>query len=89
MNSWKQALIWGSLGAGTLLVVTGRRPAGLVVAGVGLAVLASEYPEKFEELWEQAPDYLDRGAKIVASLSRMAERLAEEAPRGLSAITSR
>lgn len=90
MPSWKQALVYGSIGAGALLLLTGRRPAGLVLAGVGLATLATEYPEKFEELWEQAPEYLDKGAQIVQALTRMGERLAEEAShRGLTAISSR
>lgn len=88
MPSWKQAVVYGSIGAGALLLLTGRRPAGLVLAGVGLAALASEYPEKFEEMWEAAPDYLDKGAQIMQSLSRMGERLAEEAShRGLRAIS--
>lgn len=90
MPSWKQALVYGSIGAGALLLLTGRRPAGLVLAGVGLATLATEYPEKFEELWEQAPEYLDKGAQIMQALTRMGERLADEAShRGLTAIGSR
>jgi hypothetical protein len=87
MPSWKQALVYGSIGAGALLLLTGRRPAGLVLAGVGLAALASEYPEKFEELWEAAPEYVEKGARIVQTLSRMGERLAEGASyRGLRAV---
>jgi hypothetical protein len=77
MNNWKRALIFGSLGAGAFLFATGRRPVGLAVAGVGLATLAAEYPEKFEQLWEQAPEYLSRGNQIVTAVSRMLERYAE------------
>jgi len=44
-------------------------------------VLASEYPDKFEELWEDAPEYLERGIKIFNSMSRVAEHLAEEGAR--------
>ena len=77
MNNWKRALIFGSLGAGAFLIATGRRPVGLVVAGIGVATLAAEYPEKFERLWEQAPEYLSRGNQIVTAVSRMLERYAE------------
>ena len=75
--NWKRALIFGSLGAGALLFFTGRRPAGMIMAGVGLATLASEYPDKFEQLWERAPEYLSRGNQIVTAVSRMVERYAE------------
>ena len=77
MNNWKRALIFGSLGAGAFLIATGRRPVGLAIAGVGVATLAVEYPEKFERLWEQAPEYLSRGNQIVTAVSRMLERYAE------------
>lgn len=79
MQNWKRAVVIGSLGAGALLLIKGNRPAAIAMSTVGLAVLASEYPEKFEEIWEQAPDYIYRGTQIFATLSRIAERLAEEA----------
>lgn len=77
MKPWKRALIFGSLGAGAVLFATGKKPVGLVVAGVGLATLAMEYPERFERIWEQAPEYLSRGNQIVTAVSRMLERYAE------------
>ncbi len=81
MSNLKRVVIFGSLGAGTLLLLTGKRPAGLALATVGLATLASEYPEKFEAIWENAPEYVNRGAKIFATLSQIAERVAEEGTR--------
>jgi len=77
MNNWKRALVFGSLGAGAILIAMGRRPVGLVVAGVGVATLAMEYPGKFEQVWEEAPEYLSRGNQIVTAVSRMLERYAE------------
>lgn len=77
MSKWKRALVFGSLGVGAVLLITGRRPAGVAAATVGLAVLAAEYPEQFERAWEQAPDYLYRGTQIFSSISRMMERFAE------------
>jgi len=78
MTSWKKALIFGSLGAGTVLLLTGKRPAGLALATVGVATLAMEYPEKFEEIWKQTPEYIDRGTRLVNNLTQAAERLAEQ-----------
>jgi hypothetical protein len=81
MTSWKRALVLGSLGAGAILVVARKRPAGIAVATVGLAILAAEYPEKFEQIWEHAPDYVTRGVQIFQTLSQIAERFAHEAQR--------
>jgi hypothetical protein len=79
MTNWKKALIFGSIGAGAVLFFTGRRPAGLATATVGLAVLAAEYPETFEGVWENAPEYVTRGVQIFQTLSQIAERFAEQA----------
>jgi len=85
MLNWKKALVIGSLSAGALMLIKGRRPAGLICASVGLAVLAAEYPERFETIWENAPEYVARGTQIFTTLSRLAERFGEEAERrGLS-----
>ena len=81
MQGWKRAVVFGSLGAGALLLVSGRKAPGMVVAAAGLAVLASEHPEAFETLWQDAPAYIDRGVRIFSALSAIGERVAEEAAR--------
>ncbi|MGZ4817174.1 MAG: hypothetical protein ACXVZJ_01040 [Terriglobales bacterium] len=81
MPNWRKALVIGSLSAGALMFIKGHRPAGVALATVGLAVLAAEYPEKFESVWENAPDYIYRGTQIFSTLSRIAERFADEAGR--------
>ena len=81
MPKWKKALVIGSLSAGALMFIKGRRPAGIALATVGLAVLAAEYPDKFETAWGQAPEYVYRGTQIFSTLLRMTERFAEEASR--------
>ncbi len=79
MKTWKKAAIIGSLGAGAVLVITGRRPAGIIASTVGLALLAGEYPETFERIWEHAPEYVTRGVQIFQTLSQIAERFAQQA----------
>ncbi len=84
MKNWKKAVVFGSLAAGALLVATGKRPAGIAAATVGLAILASEYPERFETIWEHGPEYVSRGIQIFQTLSQIAERFAQQAQqRGL------
>ena len=64
-----------------MLIITRRRPLGMAFAAGGLALLASEYPEKFETVWENAPDYLQKGMQIFATLQKLSEGVAEEAER--------
>ena len=77
MENWKKAVIFGGIGAGAVLFATGRRPAGLILAGIGAATLASEYPERLQQLWERAPEYMDRGNELMAAISRIAQRVSE------------
>jgi hypothetical protein len=81
MQNWKKALVFGSIGAGALLILSGRRSAGMAFAAGGLAVLASEYPEKFEGIWENAPDYLHKGMEIFATLQKVGADIAGETQR--------
>ena len=81
MPNWKKTLVFASLGAGVVLLATGRRGAGMGFAAAGLTILASEYPEKFEAVWESAPDYLQKGMQIFGALQKLGEGFLEEAER--------
>ena len=81
MQNWKKAVVFGGLGAGAVLFFIGKRPVGIALAAGGLAVLASEYPEKFEDIWENAPEYVGKATQIFATLSKLSERFSEEAER--------
>lgn len=81
MQGWKRAVVFGSLGAGALLLLGGRKAPGMIMAAAGLAALASEYPDAFETVWQDAPVYIDRGVRIFSALSAIGERVAEEAAR--------
>jgi len=81
MQNWKKVAVFGAIGAGAALILTGRRPLGLAFAAGGLALLASEYPEKFEGLLEDAPDYLSKGMEIFATLKKVGEGFVEDAER--------
>ena len=81
MQNWKKALVFGSIGAGAVLIATRKRPVGIALTAGGLALLASEYPEKFEAVWENAPDYISRATQIFAVISKISERFAEQAER--------
>jgi hypothetical protein len=79
MENWKRALLAGSAGASAIMFLKGKRAAGIVLAGVGLATLASEYPEKFAAFRERLPGYIERGTSFLDVVARAGERLAEVA----------
>ncbi len=77
MENWKRALIYGAFGAGAFLLLTGRKTPAAVLAGVGLAALASEHPEKVQQIWENAPEYVNRGTQVLNMVSAFLDRLSE------------
>jgi len=77
MENWKRAVIAGSVGAATLLLLKGKRPAAVLVGGVGLAVLASEYPDQFEKIREELPSYVRQGAKFLDLAMQIGGRIEE------------
>jgi hypothetical protein len=81
MQNWKKAVVCSAVGAGAVLALSGRRNLGIASVAGGLALLASEYPERFEAIWESAPEYVNRANQIFATLSRLSEKFAEDAER--------
>lgn len=81
MDSWKKAAVLGSFGAAAMLFMKRRFPAGVLATGVGLAVLASEYPEKFEQIRRSMPDYFERGMQVMEMAASAGRRISAAASR--------
>ena len=81
MDAWKKALVAGSIGIATVLFLKKNYPAGILASGIGLAVLAAEYPEKFEKVRRSLPDYIDRGMQVMEMAARAGRRITEAAGR--------
>jgi hypothetical protein len=81
MDSWKKAVVMGSIGAAAFLFMKRKYPAGVLATGVGLAVLASEYPEKFERVKRSLPEYFDRGMQVMEMAAKAGKRITEAAGR--------
>ena len=77
MENWKRAVIAGSAGAAAVLLLKGKRPAGVLVAGVGLAVLASEYPDAFERIREEIPSYVQQGTRFLDLASKIGSKIGQ------------
>lgn len=81
MENWKKAAVLGSIGAAAVLFMKKRYPAGVLATGVGLALLASEYPEKFEQVRRAMPDYFERGMQVMELAARAGKRITDAAGR--------
>jgi hypothetical protein len=79
MENWKRGLLAGAAGLSVIFLLKGNRTGALLFGGVTLATLASEYPEKFAEIRSNLPDYVERGAAFLDTVTRAGERLAEVA----------
>lgn len=77
MDNWKKAAIVGSISAAAILFMKKRYPAGVLATGVGLVVLASEYPEKFEKVRRSLPEYFDRGMQVMEMAGRAGRRITD------------
>ena len=81
MDSWKKAAVLASIGAGAILFMKKRYPAGVLATGVGLAVLAAEYPDKFEKVRRALPEYFDRSMQVMEMAAKAGKRITEAAGR--------
>jgi hypothetical protein len=77
MENWKRAVIAGSAAAAAVLVMNGKRPAAVLVGGVGLAVLASEYPDEFGKIREELPSYVRQGTKFLDLAMKIGNKVEE------------
>jgi len=86
MDGWRKALVLGSIGAAGILFMKKKYPAGVLATGVGLALLAAEYPERFEKVRLALPDYFERGMRVMEMAGQAGKRITEAA--GRSAVES-
>jgi hypothetical protein len=81
MESWKKAVVAGSVGTAAILFLRRKQTAGVLAAGVGLAVLASEYPEKFQDVRNLLPDYFHGAMRVLEMAAQTGQRIADAAER--------
>ena len=82
MDSWKKAIVLSSIGVAAMFFMKKRYPAGVLAGGVGLAILASEYPEQFERVRQSLPGYFERGMHVMEMAGQAGKRITEAAGRG-------
>ena len=77
MDMWKRAAIAGSVGGAIILLMKKRQSAAVLVGSVGLAVLASEYPETFEKIREELPSYVRQGTRFLDLAMKIGDKIGE------------
>lgn len=79
---WTRSVAAGSLIVGAILLVTGRRRSGLVVAAAGATVALLENPKAIKDAWDSMPrvmrasqDFLVRVEDFVDQLNKQGIRI--------------
>ncbi len=64
-NEWMRAGIGGTLLAGSLLLLTGKRKAGLLVTAAGTALVLLEEQDTVRAWWNALPGYLEDAQRML------------------------
>ena len=75
---WAKVAACGSLVAGGLLLLTGHKRAGLVMAASGTALALMDHQETLKHWWEALPGYVDRAQTMFEQVRDVMEGVAEK-----------
>lgn len=78
---WTRSVAAGSLIAGALLLVSGRRKSGLAVAAAGAAVALLENPDAVKDVWESMPRFVRGGQDFLIRVEEFVEELNKQGVR--------
>ncbi|HTZ57619.1 MAG TPA: hypothetical protein VMB49_05950 [Acidobacteriaceae bacterium] len=74
-KNWVRTVAAGSLVTGAVLLASGRRKAGLVVAAAGTLFALIEDPEGVKKVWNDIPNYLDNGHNMLTRFEKFVGEL--------------
>ena len=75
---WTRSLAAGTLLASAVLLVLGKRKSAIAVAAAGGAVALIEDPESVRRFWNDIPNYVQAGQKMLGRLEGLIEQVAEQ-----------
>jgi len=76
--NWVEVAACGSLIAGGLLLLSGRKRAGLVMAASGTVLAMLEHEESLRGWWDSLPGYIDRAQYMFEQVQDVADNIAEK-----------
>jgi hypothetical protein len=74
-KNWVRTVAAGSLVTGAVLLASGKRKAGLAVAAAGTVFALLEDPEGVKKVWNNIPDYLDSGHRMLSRFEKFVGEL--------------
>src|SRR4051812_6312432 len=75
---WAKVAACSSLVAGGLLLLTGHKRAGLVMAASGTAIALMDHEETLRRWWEALPGYVNRAQSMFEQVRDVMEDVAEK-----------
>ncbi len=78
---WIRLAVGGTLLTGALLLLSGKRRAGIVVAAAGTALTLLDEQETIRSWWQSLPQYLDDAQRLLNQAQRTVDDLADKRER--------
>jgi hypothetical protein len=75
---WVKVAACGSLITGSLLLLSGKKRAGVVMAASGTVLALLDHEETLRNLWEAAPSYVERAQHMLGQVQDVVENIAEK-----------
>jgi len=86
---WMRFGVGTTLLAGSLLLLTGKRKAGLVVAAAGTAMAMLEQKELVSQWWNALPGYLDQAQRLLDQAATAVDELTDKRNKIMSLLGKR
>ncbi len=83
---WLRIGVGASLLTGSLLLLTGRRKAGLLVTFAGTALAMMEHKEVVRDWWDSLPGYLDNAQRMLDQAAATIDDLTEKRDKIMSLL---
>jgi hypothetical protein len=78
---WTRVLAAASLFSGAVLLISGRRKAGLAVATAGTVIAMLEEPESLTTAWATVPAYIETGKRFLGRLEGVVDEISAQGQR--------
>ena len=75
---WVKFAACGTLVTGALLLLSGQKRAGLVMAASGTALALLDHEETLRDWWDAMPDYVDRAQYMLEQVQDVVEDITEK-----------
>jgi hypothetical protein len=83
---WMRIGVGSTLLTGSLLLLTGKRKAGLLVTAAGTALAMLEHKEVVSEWWDALPGYLDHAQRLLDQAAATIDDLTEKRNKVMSLL---